>query len=214
MNPSNIKNIIFDLGGVVIDLRREDAVEALQRLGLAEADTMLGLYRQEEPFLGLETGRLHAGEFFELIRMHCPGASDVDITEAFNRFLVAIPAARLERLRRLREKGLRLYVLSNTNPIMYNSWIAEHFRQEGLSINDYFDGVTASFQELCCKPDTRIFSNLVRRYGLDPSETLMLDDSEKNCEAARAVGLHAMRVGSTPADDMLALTDAFLKADD
>ena len=104
MNPSNIKNIIFDLGGVVIDLRREDAVEALQRLGLAEADTMLGLYRQEEPFLGLETGRLHAGEFFELIRMHCPGASDVDITEAFNRFLVAIPAARLERLRRLREK--------------------------------------------------------------------------------------------------------------
>lgn len=209
-NPAAIDNIIFDLGGVVIDLCREKAVEALTALGLADADRLLGLYRQEEPFLGIETGRLTVGEFFDIIRRECPGADDAQITEAFCQFLIDIPAERLERLRELRMKGYRLFVLSNTNPVMYNSWITDRFRQEGLSINDYFDGIVASFQELCCKPDPLIFMRLVARYGLDPSRTLMLDDSEANCRAAAGIGLHAIRVGSTPADDMMAITRLFL----
>ena len=207
---ADVRNIIFDLGGVVIDLKREQAVKALQALGLSEADRMLGLYRQEEPFLGIETGRLHAGEFFEIIRISCPGATDVAITEAFNRFLVGIPVERLQRLRALRRKGYRIYALSNTNPIMFNSWIAEHFRQEGLSINDYFDGIVTSFQELCCKPDLQSFEVLLKRYSLNPQETLMLDDSDANCEAARRAGMHARRVGSDPSSDMLALTERFI----
>lgn len=210
MSDSNIRNIICDLGGVVIDLAREHAVEAFKELGMADADRVLGLYRQEEPFLGIETGRLHAGEFFELLRLSCPGATDLQLTEAFNRFLVGIPAARLERLQALRANGYGIYALSNTNPIMYNSWIAEHFRQEGLSINDYFDGIVTSFQELCCKPDLRIFRTILQRYNLNPSETLMLDDSAANCEAARQTGMLAIRVGSGPDDDMLAITGRFI----
>jgi putative hydrolase of the HAD superfamily len=206
-----IRNIVFDLGGVVINLHREGAVEALQALGLKDADTMLGLYRQEEPFLGIETGRLHTGEFFELIRMSCPGATDVQITEAFNRFLVDIPVERLQRLRELRAKGYRIYALSNTNPVMFNSWIAEHFRQEGLSINDYFDGIVASFQELCCKPDLRIFQTVLRRYALQGEETLMLDDSAANCHAAREAGMLAMQIGKESDCDMLAVTDRFIR---
>lgn len=205
-----VKNIIFDLGGVVIDLRREDAVKALVKIGLKDADSMLGLYRQEQPFLGLETGMLTTGEFYETIRSVCRGATDIDITDAFNRFLVDIPEERLERLRLLREKGYRLFVLSNTNPVMYNSRIAMLFRKEGLTINDYFDGIVASFQELTCKPDPEIFSTLIRRYGLAPEETVMLDDSEANCEAARGIGLTALQVGSDPGSDMMALTEQFL----
>lgn len=205
-----IRNIVFDLGGVVIDLTRERAVEALAALGLKDADSVLGLYRQQEPFLGIETGRLHAGEFFELLRISCPGASDVQLTEAFNQFLAGIPLERLRRLRELRDNGIRIYALSNTNPIMYNSWIAEHFRQEGLSINDYFDGIVTSFQELCCKPDIRIFETVLRRYGLKGEETLMLDDSAANCEAARQAGMQAMQVGTAPEADMIALTEPYV----
>lgn len=208
---SKIHNIVFDLGGVVINLKRERAVEAFKELGLKDADRMLGLYRQEEPFLGIETGRLHAGEFFELIRISCPDASDLQITEAFNKFLVDIPVERLQRLRKLRESGLKLFVLSNTNPIMYNSWIAEHFRQEGLSINDYFDGIVTSFQELCCKPDLQIFRTVLRRYDLDPESTLMLDDSSANCEAAKHAGMKACQVGNAADNDMLALTRCFIE---
>lgn len=201
-----IRNIVFDLGGVVIDLARERAVEAYEKLGVSDANELLGLYRQEEPFLGLETGRITAQEFFDLMRPICHGADDRTIAEAFIRFLVDIPLARLERLRQLRSKGYRLYVLSNTNPVMYNSWIAARFRAEGLEINDYFDGIVVSFQELTCKPDTRLFAKVLTRYGLKGEETLMLDDSEANCRGARDAGMRALKVGNTPSDDMLAIT--------
>lgn len=208
---AGIRNIIFDLGGVVIDLDRERCVRAYERLGLVGAGEALGLYVQKDPFLGLEKGTVTASQFFDTMRPLCGGASDEAIAAAFNEFLVDLPASRLQRLRELRMAGFRVFALSNTNPVMFNSWIANAFRQEGGSINDYFDGVVASFQELTCKPDPLIFQILLRRYGLEPSQTLMLDDSEANCRAAAGCGIHALRVGSTPDDDMLAITSYFLQ---
>lgn len=209
----NIKNVIFDLGGVVINLDRDRCVRALTELGLADADDMLGLYGQKEPFLGLETGETSTADFFDLMRSRMkPGTTDQDITRAFNQFLVSLPAERLAMLRRMRMAGYRIFVLSNTNPVMYNTWIANAFRQEGGTINDYFDGVVASFEELTCKPDVRIFQTLMCRYGLNPAETLMLDDSDKNCRAAAEAGAHAFRIGQTDKDDMLAVCASLLEA--
>lgn len=209
----NIKNVIFDLGGVVIDLDRDRAVKGLTDLGLRDADDMLGLYGQKEPFLGLETGERSTADFFDLMRqkMH-PGTTDRQITDALNQFLVDLPAERLAMLRRMRMAGFRIFVLSNTNPVMYNTWIANAFRREGGSINDYFDGIVASFEELMCKPDVRIFQTLMCRYGLNPSETLMLDDSDKNCRAAAQAGAHAFRIGDTDKDNMLAICESLIEA--
>ncbi len=207
-----IQNVIFDLGGVVIDLDRDRAVRALEGLGLKNADSMLGLYGQKEPFFGLETGERPAGEFFDIMRSQMnPGVTDAQITEAFNQFLVELPAKRLEMLRRMRMAGYRIFMLSNTNPVMYHTWIDRAFRQEGGSVNDYFDGIVVSFQELTCKPDVNIFKNLMRRYGLNPSETLMLDDSDKNCKAAAEAGAHAFKIGKSADDDMMAICEALLE---
>lgn len=211
---AGVENVVFDLGGVVIDLERERAVAALEALGLEGANEMLGLYKQEEPFLGLETGRMTAGEFFDLLREKCPGATDRMLTDAFNQFLIRIPEERLEMLRRMRMAGYRIFVLSNTNPVMYNSWIAKAFRAEGGSINDYFDGIVVSFQELTCKPDPAIFTTVMRRYGLNPSATLMLDDSDANCRAAASVGMHALRVGAEPGSDMVSICEMLLGSRD
>ncbi|MDE5586720.1 MAG: HAD family phosphatase [Muribaculaceae bacterium] len=209
----NIKNVIFDLGGVVIDLDRDRAVRALEKLGFEGADEMLGLYGQKAPFLGLETGETPAGEFFDIMRSQMnPGVTDKEITTAINEFLVDLPSKRLEMLRRMRLAGYRIFMLSNTNPVMYNSWIDRAFRQEGGTVNDYFDGIVVSYQELTCKPDVAIFKTLMRRYGLDPSETLMLDDSDKNCRAAAEAGAHALRVGKSDNDDMMAICEALLEA--
>lgn len=210
----NIKAIVFDLGGVMIDLKRDNAVEALEKLGIKNADALLGLYRQDGPFLALETGKISAAGFFDAMRCEALAAgatapTDMLIQDAFNSFLVALPVKRLERLRTLRQKGYRIFALSNTNPVMYPTWIAEHFQQEGLHVNDYFEGIVTSFSEGCCKPDPEIFRRLLKRYGLDAESTLMLDDSQANCEAARSVGMQASRVGDTPSTDMLALTDPF-----
>ncbi|MDE5996884.1 MAG: HAD family phosphatase [Muribaculaceae bacterium] len=208
-----IENVIFDLGGVVIDLDRDRAVKALEQLGLKDANEMLGLYGQKEPFYGLETGERPAGEFFDIMRSKMRSeVTDMQITEAFNQFLVKLPVKRLEMLRRMRMAGYRIFMLSNTNPVMFHTWIDHAFRQEGGSVNDYFDGIVVSFQELTCKPDVNIFKNLMRRYGLNPSETLMLDDSEKNCQAAADAGAHAFKIGNTDNDDMMAICEALLEA--
>lgn len=195
-NITGIKNLIFDLGGVIIDLRRENAVDGLKVLGIADADELLGLYRQEGPFLKLEIGEMTPAQFFDALREKCrPGTTDADIERAFNAFLTGLPEERLRMLRGLRERGFRVFALSNTNAVMYNSWIKDAFRAEGLGIDDYFEGVIASFREGVCKPDEEIFRIALRRYGLDPEETLMLDDSAANCEAARRTGMRAMEVG-------------------
>lgn len=192
-----IKNVIFDLGGVIIDLRRENAVERLQALGIADADELLGLYRQQGPFLDIEVGRITPAEFFDSMRARCAaGTTDRQIELAFNSFLVRLPIERLEMLRRLRARGKRVFALSNTNAVMFNSWIRTAFEAERLKVDDYFDGIVASFREGVCKPDRRIFEIALERYSLVPEQTLMLDDSAANCEAARAAGMRAVQVGA------------------
>lgn len=210
-----IRNIIFDLGGVVIDLKRENAVAALRELGVADADEILGLYCQSGAFLALEKGEITAGEFFDEIRRICGESgremvSDLEIQEAFNRFFIGIPLSRLETLRKLRREGFRLFVLSNTNPVMYNSWIKRAFMQEGLHINDYFNGIVLSYEEGRCKPDPELFATVPRRYGLVPSETVMLDDSETNCKAAESVGLQSIVIGGMLGFDMDSVADRII----
>lgn len=190
-----IKNIIFDLGGVVIDLQRECAVAALENLGIKQAGTLLGEYGQKGPFGELETGELTDAEFYDLLLPQAlPGTTCTDLRNAFEAFLKELPKERLIMIRELRKSGYKLFVLSNTNPVMFNNWIDTAFRAEGLTMNDYFDGIALSFQERTLKPDPQIFRNVISRYNLVPSETLMLDDSEKNCNAAKSVGLNAIRI--------------------
>lgn len=195
--------IVFDLGGVVIDLDRELCLKAFEQLGYPDIRRDLDLYVQRGPFYGLECGHTTAASFYDEMRARCvEGTSDKDIQDAFEAFLVSLPAERLKALRCLRER-YRIFALSNTNPVMYHGWIDRAFRQEGLAINDYFEGIIASFQEGCCKPDADIFRILLRRYSLSPRRTLYLDDSEKNCEAAAALGIQTALV--TAEHDMLAI---------
>lgn len=203
-----VRNLVFDLGGVIIDLRRENAVSALEALGIADAGDLLGLYRQDGPFLELEIGQMTAARFFDALRERCrPGTTDADIENAFNEFLVSLPVERLKMLRDLRTRGFRVFALSNTNAVMFNSWIRRAFKAEGLSVDDYFDGIVVSFREGVCKPDPDIFRIVMRRYGLKGEETLLLDDSEANCSAAREVGLRAARVGLPGSgEDVMAIT--------
>lgn len=211
----NIKNIIFDLGGVIIDLQRRMAIDALDRLGLKDASALLGEYEQKGPFLMLEKGEISSSELFDILLPHCKnGTTCTDIRDAFEEFLREIPVERLRMLDELRAKGYRLYVLSNTNPIMYNHWIDNAFRNDGKTINDYFDGIVVSYQERLCKPDPEIFLNVINRYGLNPEETLMLDDSEANINAARSVGLHGIRIMPDGDYAVIPICNSLKKCDD
>lgn len=192
---SKIKNIIFDLGGVVIDLDRSEAIKGLENLGIKDASSLLGEYAQKGPFLLLETGEVTGSELMDMLLPMCKSETRcTDIRDAFEQFLRKLPVERLKQIRALREKGYKVFVLSNTNPLMYNHWIDNAFRAEGKTINDYFDGIVVSYQERTCKPDPVIFKNLLGRYGLEAGDTLMLDDSEANCKSAESLGMKSIRI--------------------
>lgn len=208
---SGFKNIIFDLGGVIIDIRREAAVAALEKLGIVEADKLLGEYEQKGLFLLLEEGRLSDAEMYDaLMALVNPGTTCTDIKTAFEDFLVGLPVERLRRIDLLRQAGYRTFVCSNTNPIFFNDWIAKAFRQDGKSINDYFDGIVVSFQELMCKPNPQIFTNLLERYKLNPSETIFLDDSEANCASANTCGITTVCITESGPSSFASVTSSLL----
>ena len=189
-----IKNLLFDLGGVIMNINRDRCVDALKALGLAEADDMLGIAAQKGSFGQLEAGKISPEEFRDDIRVRIGRpVSDAEIDNALNRFLLGIPGQRLQALRELR-RHYGVYMLSNTNPIMWNSFIAGQFRQEGLEINDYFDGIVTSFESKCMKPSAHIFDHAAETLKIKPSETLFLDDAEVNCRAAETLGWHAALV--------------------
>lgn len=180
--------LLFDLGGVIMDIERSRAVDALRALGMAGADDFLGDYAQKGPFLALERGDITPGEFRDEVRRLLPaGVTDAQIDAAFLRFLVGIPVRRLRALEEL-HRSHKLYMLSNTNPIMWDTAIADEFRKDGRSMGYYFDGWVASFAVHAYKPDAAIFRKAVEMFSLEPENTLFLDDSKANCLAAEALG--------------------------
>lgn len=195
---NGIKNVIIDLGGVMIDLDRDHCVREFEALGIPGVNEMLGLYRQKEPFLSIETGRISVADFYDKLReLAGRNIDDKLLEKAFYAFLVKLPPERLAALRSMRSAGLKLFMISNTNVIMYDGWIKQAFMQEGLRVGDYFDGIVTSFAEGVCKPDPQIFETVLRRYSLQPRESILLDDSEANCEEARRLGMHALRIWGT-----------------
>lgn len=199
------RNLLFDLGGVIMDIRRERAVEAFAALGMADADAFFDPYTQRGLFLQLEQGTISAEEFRRRVRpLFARPVSDEEIDRALDRFLIGIPDERLRRLAQLRRSGHGVYLLSNTNSIMWDSFILREFQKEGGSINDYFDGVITSFTVKVCKPDPRIFRLAAEKFHIDPAETTFFDDSDANCRAARELGFRAELV--TPENSFMKLT--------
>lgn len=190
----NIKNLIFDLGGVIIDIRRANCVKALIELGMADADEFLGDYIQKGPFLQLEDGSITAGQFRDEIRRHISHpVTDSQIDEALGKFLIGIPIERLRMLEELHRR-FNLYILSNTNPIMWDQGIKQFFEQDGHNREFYFDGEVASFKAGCVKPDPQIFRYAIDHLGIDPAESVFFDDSTNNTEAAAKLGFNTVHV--------------------
>lgn len=189
-----IKNLLFDLGGVIMDIKRQNCVDAFQALGLQRADEFFGQFSQKGPFLQLEAGQITVEQFHDAVRPHLqPGISDAQIDHAFCQFLVGIPVHRLRQLQQLRRR-FKVYLLSNTNPIMWHSRIAQEFAQDGLCREDYFDGMITSFEARALKPDAQIFRHAIEHLNIDPEETIFFDDSQSNLDTASTLGLYTALV--------------------
>ena len=184
----SLKNVIFDFGGIIVDLDKQAAVDAFERLGF-DARAFVGDDAQNGVFAALETGRMPAAEFCgEVRRTSGRSLSDSDICQAWNSMLAGIPVRRLQFVRSLRSR-LHTCMLSNTNPIHWDYSNHVLLADAGLRMEDCFDQIFLSYQLHLAKPDPAIFRTVLAEAGLRPEETLFVDDSADNCRIAAASGL-------------------------
>ena len=188
-----IKNIVFDLGGVVLTLNRDESVRRFTQAGLLQADELLDPYHQKGFFLDLEEGRLEGEMFYETIRsLANKYISNEEIDYCLLGFIEDTPAYKLEMLEELR-KSYNLYLLSNTNFIIMKWALSPQFSEKGKSLDQYFDKLYLSCEIGITKPHHKIFDYMIQDSGLVPSETLFIDDATSNVEAGKALGMRVFK---------------------
>ena len=187
----NIKNIVFDLGGVLVDLDFKAAINGLQQAGFANVKEQLQSFDREGIFQKFELGEMTAEEFRTAIRENSTVTlTDEEIDALWNAMLLEIPREKLELILDLRGKYM-VYLLSNTNSIHWDYVCKNAFNYRGFRVNDYFEETFLSYEMHLAKPDKAIFEKVLQDANLLPEETLFIDDSEANCKAAEEVGIHA-----------------------
>lgn len=189
------KNLIFDLGGVLLDITPEATLAALKALGVDERFLTDGFNLRNEMLHGLECGLVAPEQMYaalaESMSVECSPEACKEIKDAWCAILGDFAVEKLRCLRNLRSRGYRVFLLSNTNAIHWEV-IKEKLRAaEGREFVDYFDGVYLSFEMHACKPDAAIFEQLLDAERIDAVEAMFFDDSRENCAAAASLGIAA-----------------------
>ncbi len=205
-----IENVIFDFGGVIVDLDYDASVKAFKALGATNIEQVLDRYRQRDFFLDLELGTITPAEFVERLSAMCGRTVTHEQAAAALEAIVIAPAQprRLEMLRRLRER-YRLLLLSNTNPFILSMASGPRFAADGSHLTDYFDRIYASCDLHLAKPDAPIFEYMIADAGIVPQRSLFVDDSEHNVTAGRALGFQTYC--PRPGEDWCAALDYLLR---
>ena len=199
------KNLIFDLGGVLLDITPEATLTALKALGVGERFLTDGFNLRNEMLHGLECGFVTPEQMYaalaESMGVECSSEACKSIKAAWCAMLGNFAVEKLRCLRDLRARGYRVFLLSNTNAIHWEVIDKRLRAAEGREPADYFDGVYLSFEMHACKPNAAIFEQLLTAEGIDAKEAMFFDDSRDNCAAAASLGIaaHVMeRNGSLP----------------
>lgn len=188
-----IKNIVFDLGGVIMTLDPAEALRRFKALGLSDAERYLDSYTQSGIFGNLEEGNITAEDF----RSKLSSLTGHELTfdeckHAWLGYRKDVPQRNLDLLKELRAKGYRLILLSNTNPFMMDWALSSEFDGKGSSLNDYFDALYLSYRLGIMKPAPDFFRQVLDNESILPEETLFVDDGPRNVEAAGKLGFMTM----------------------
>ena len=206
----NVTDIIFDLGGVLLDLNMEGIGEACKRLGInpelffvkAESPSPLGEVEKgaastvcqgisaSKAITAYQVGEMTSEQFLSLVLSHCgEGITREDVIEAWNACIGVIPRWRLDLIKELRRKGYHTHLLSNTNDLHWEEIKRRFFMEEGYTCEDLFDHVFVSHEVHLAKPDADIYHFATQTIGCQAEKCYFIDDTLINVEAAKKEGM-------------------------
>lgn len=209
-----IRNVIFDLGGVLLNLDLQRCFKGFEALGV-DMEMMMKSGRGDGGATMCEgvsatgdmdlyqVGGIGTEEFLERMRRLCKeGTRREDVLRVWNSWLLDIPLEKLELLKRLRREGYGVYMLSNTNEAHWEHIVRENFPEP---VDVYFDDVFMSQELGMAKPNACIYKEVLRRIGCEAEQCLFIDDARANCDAAEVLGMKAVKyeVGVSELEDLV-----------
>jgi len=188
-----IKNIIFDLGGVILNLDNKRTEDAFTSLGVKDFRSYFGHGHASDFFREYEVGGISDRQFIDSIRQLTGiSVSDEAIVEGWNALLLDFPPERIQLLKQLK-KSYRLFLFSNTNAL-HLAALQKTYTDAfgGGSLEDHFEKTYYSHLLGMRKPDRESFEYILRENQLIAGETMFVDDAIVNVEGAEQVGLRGL----------------------
>lgn len=192
---SRIKNIIFDLGGVILNLSIDSTLRKFAQLSSLPVDQVIEMYYARPEFLAYEKGEITNDEFRTSLRkIFGLTTADTTLDECWNAMLGDIPPERIELLRDLKSK-YKTFLLSNTNAIHVDCFSGIVKKAHGIeSLEPLFHRTYYSHLMKMRKPDPGIYEYVLKENNLDAHETIFLDDNAANLKGAASVGIQTYHV--------------------
>lgn len=185
----NIRNIIFDLGVVLLDLDFDHANRKFQNLGLQDLKALYSFMHANPFFHDFETGKMKNRSFIKGIKKLLPKTvSDAEILDAWNTIVVGFPDDKIQFIKQICEK-YNIYLLSNTNPIHAIKYEQQFLQAAGKPMEDYFDKIYYSHTLKIRKPDKKAYQKVLKENNLEANETLFIDDQIDNLLPAEKLSI-------------------------
>jgi glucose-1-phosphatase len=189
-----IKNIIFDLGGVILDLDVSQTLKSFSALAGLEVEKVRSIFVKSKEFEDYEKGMINDSEFRSFVSdVYHLNTTDERIDSCWNAMLRGIPPEKLKLLESLKV-NFNVLLLSNTNNIhhTYINTVLMPRVEEGKILEHYFHKSYYSHRMLKRKPELEIYQQVLDENNFLPEHTLFLDDNASNVAGARAVGINAV----------------------
>ncbi|NDV95071.1 HAD family phosphatase [Dysgonomonas sp. 521] len=196
IETEKIKCIIFDFGGVIMDVDADKTIAEFEKLGIKGVSEEDVIADNGSAFLDIELGLISPTQFIEKIRIRYPSSKDIpeeDIWRAWNALLQPYEEDRINILKRIRE-SFDIYLLSNTNLPHREKFRDMYSERFGGAIDDLFIRCFYSDEMHLRKPDADIYLEVARQIGVQPDEILFIDDKKVNIDAAMNCGWQAYRL--------------------
>lgn len=198
---TGVKNIIFDLGGVILNIDYQLTVSQFKKLGIDNFEEIFSQYKQSRLSDFFETGKITEEEFYKgIISMSGKNFTLEEFKSAWNAMLLDLPIERIELLKNLSKK-YRLFLFSNTNETHYNEFITK----TADDFNSIFEKMYYSHLFGKRKPNSESFSSILKENSLVAKETLFVDDSIQHIESAKSIGIKTLLILEKPISEIFNL---------